>query len=73
MFVSPVVLVVYIPMFIYLFFSIFPSYYILYPYFLVHVTPGFALSICVNFNHDWMKTVGGVCISISSYAAICAF
>ena len=28
-------------------------------------------SICVTFIHDWMKTFGGVCICVLSYAAKC--
>ena len=55
LFVSPVVLVVYTPMFF-----IFLSYYIWHTYFLVHFTLGFAFSNLVRFNHNCMKTFGGV-------------
>ena len=30
-------------------------------------------AICVTFIHEWMKTFGGVCISVLSYAAKCVF
>ena len=65
LFVSPVILVVYIPMFF-----IFLSYYIWYTYFLVHITLGFIFCNCVSFNHNLMNTFGG-CIHM--YFIICSY
>ena len=38
-----------------------------------HLPLVFLLPICVCFVHAWMKTFGGVCICILSYASICGF
>ena len=70
LFVFPIVLLICILMD----FLSFPLIFIFwYTYFLVNIMPGLLFPNCVQFNHDWMKTFGGVCICISSYAAICAF
>ena len=59
MFVSPLVLAVYIPVV----FFIFLSFYILYSYFLVHITPGFAFSqLCEGGVHMYFIIYSYMCI-----------
>ena len=65
MFVSPIDLVVYIPViFLFSFHFIFciPISWYTFP-------PVLLFPNCVHFIHDWVKIFGGVCICISSYAA----
>ena len=60
-----------VPMYSYIFFSSLLCFVCL--FLSSHMPLVLLLPICVSFLHAWMKTFGGVCICILSYAAICGF